>query len=259
MEALSTSRRSGRMHVGTWGHGSATWVLVHGWLVTGDVFAPLCRELRLDDAQLLVLDLAGTGRSRPAHSDIGLRSWTDDVVELLSERDGPVHLLGHSMGGLLAQIVAAEHPELVASLTLLLPVPITGFDLDQDNRALFETAGRDMLARRNILDASCSKLTAEQRTFMHRMTRTIDQLAVDNGLRAWLTGSPTTDVQRISCPTQVIASGDMILTDELLAQEVAGNIPGARFIQMPASGHYPQLAATAELARIIEDFAAQQF
>ncbi|GAA3540996.1 alpha/beta fold hydrolase [Amycolatopsis ultiminotia] len=69
------------------------------------------------------LDLPGFGFSEP---DPGFRFGLDDHAEVVARYvaglgTGPVHLLGNSMGGAVALLVAASRPELVKTLTLISP------------------------------------------------------------------------------------------------------------------------------------------
>lgn len=50
-----------------------------------------------------------------------LSDMAEDTARLIRELDlGPVHVVGASMGGMIAQVLAAEHPELVRSLTSIM-------------------------------------------------------------------------------------------------------------------------------------------
>ena len=54
--------------------------------------------------------------------DFSVQGHLADLVALLQALNlGPVHLIGHSSGGVLAALVAREHPELVRSLVLAEP------------------------------------------------------------------------------------------------------------------------------------------
>jgi pimeloyl-ACP methyl ester carboxylesterase len=160
------------------------------------------------------------------------------------------------MGGLLAQVLAIANPDLVASLTLIVPVPTKGYRLPGEVKALFESTAHDAAARRAVIDASCVDLEGEAQELLYRIVKDTEPLAVGNGLRDWLHGLPDTDLSRITCPTLVVGSGDAFLTDELLQRQVVNKIPGARFVTMGQAGHYPLVQRPAELARIIEEFAA---
>jgi len=74
-------------------------------------------------------DLAGNYESAQAGPAEGGRYdyplFVADLVAVL-ESGGPAHLLGYSFAGIVAQIVAAERPELVRSLTLLTTPPDSG-------------------------------------------------------------------------------------------------------------------------------------
>jgi pimeloyl-ACP methyl ester carboxylesterase len=69
------------------------------------------------------LDLPGSGRSDPPprgrHSPLTDADVAAATIERVS--GGPVHLVGNSYGGVVATLLAAQHPELVRTLTLLSP------------------------------------------------------------------------------------------------------------------------------------------
>ena len=93
-------------------------VFLHGLFGQGRNFTAIAKAL-VPDLRSVLVDLPNHGRS----------SWTDtadygDVAEVvagwLAARydDGPVHLVGHSMGGKVAMVLALRHPELVDRLVV---------------------------------------------------------------------------------------------------------------------------------------------
>ncbi|MBR7517917.1 alpha/beta fold hydrolase, partial [Mycobacterium tuberculosis] len=86
------------------------------------------------DHPTLAVDLPGHGSSRDYPDAVTARHFAQAVVEDINRRDIPrVHLVGHSMGGATAALVAAFAAEKVASLTLLAP---GGFGPDINGRLL---------------------------------------------------------------------------------------------------------------------------
>ena len=70
----------------------------------------------------IALDLPGFAHSPlPPGKDLSLDGLASTVAEVARTLGRPVHLVGVSLGGTIAVRVAAEHPELVASLTLVAP------------------------------------------------------------------------------------------------------------------------------------------
>ncbi|MBU0482456.1 MAG: alpha/beta hydrolase [Proteobacteria bacterium] len=100
--------------------GAQTLVLIHGAGDEGSgIFEPFLREYRAE-YHLLTFDLPGFGRSAKQnllYSPAAYSSFLRWVVTKYA--DGPVVLLGHSMGGVLALHFAATHPEQVARLILV--------------------------------------------------------------------------------------------------------------------------------------------
>jgi pimeloyl-ACP methyl ester carboxylesterase len=70
--------------------------------------------------RVIVFDHRGTGRSDRPAMNYTTRMFADDAVEMLDALgiDEPVHAVGHSMGGRVAQWIALDHPERVRSLVL---------------------------------------------------------------------------------------------------------------------------------------------
>ncbi len=103
-------------------------VFLHGLFGQGKNFTQVAKALQPELMSLLV-DLPNHGRS----------SWTDhvdyaemadavaDFVRSDFAADGPVHLVGHSMGGKVAMVLALRHPELIDRLVV---VDITPGDSD---------------------------------------------------------------------------------------------------------------------------------
>ncbi|MGB3721224.1 MAG: alpha/beta hydrolase [Pacificimonas sp.] len=86
---------------------------------------------------MLRLDYAGCGASDGDFADQTLETWRDDVVHLLDTVvEGPVLLVGSSMGGWLMLLVALARPERVAGLVGIAPAPdFTGWGFSDADRA----------------------------------------------------------------------------------------------------------------------------
>ncbi len=148
-EELAITVRGHRLHVDRWrptgtvtrppdGAGTrpaGTVILVHGAGGHGRILAPLCEFIATLGWEALAPDLPGYGLTRPA-ADFGwdYAEWPAVVAELARKCDGPVVLLGMSVGGLTAVHAAlqARHVAGVIATTLL----------DMSDRASFLAAAR---------------------------------------------------------------------------------------------------------------------
>ena len=97
-------------------------VYVHGLGGSATNFTDLAGLVATRVAGLAV-DLPGFGRSEPERGfDYRLQSHATALGDFLAGLDpGPLHLVGNSMGGTIVLLVAARHPELVRTLTLISP------------------------------------------------------------------------------------------------------------------------------------------
>lgn len=103
------------------GAGPKTIVFLHGFgacrEIWRDVMAPLAAE-----ARVLAYDLPGHGHSLQCEGMGGAKPAARAILADLATRQlTKVHLVGHSMGGAIATLMALADPGRVASLTLLAP------------------------------------------------------------------------------------------------------------------------------------------
>lgn len=97
-----------------------TVVLVHGFTGAKEHWLPMMRLLARG-YRVIAPDLPGWNESeRQAGTDYGVISQADRLSAFLTALDaGTVHLVGHSMGGHIVGLLAADHPEQVRQLVLM--------------------------------------------------------------------------------------------------------------------------------------------
>ena len=100
--------------------GRPTVLLLHGWVVSADLnwFAAY-DALVAGGYRVLALDHRGHGRGLRAPARFRLSDCAADAAEVVRALDtGPVTVVGYSMGGTIAQLMARDHRDVVAGLVL---------------------------------------------------------------------------------------------------------------------------------------------
>jgi carboxylesterase len=97
-------------------------LLIHGFTGTPYEIEPLARLLQEQGHEVVTPTLAGHGGDRQQMLRVTWRDWilsVEVVLQDLLAREETVHLVGFSMGGLIAAHLAARHGERIRSLTML--------------------------------------------------------------------------------------------------------------------------------------------
>ena len=139
-------------------------MLIHGFLDDASVWDDVVDALA-GEIGAVRYDLPGFGtRSGSVTEACGttLESLAAEAGDILSEIDGPVIVVGQSLGTQVAELVAAQHPDRVRGLVLLTPVPLGGTQLPDEVVAPFGALGGDRVAQRGVRAELSPHLGEEQ-------------------------------------------------------------------------------------------------
>jgi pimeloyl-ACP methyl ester carboxylesterase len=106
-------------HTGASSVGAHHLVFVHGFLDDSSIWDATVSELGLGPDTVTRVDLVGADADRERASTV--ERLTADVVEVIEKRDGPVVLVGQSMGAQVAELAAAATAERTVALVLVTP------------------------------------------------------------------------------------------------------------------------------------------
>jgi len=227
-----------RFHVQQLGESGPRVVFLHGlvmdnlssWYFTvANPAARICRAL--------LYDLRGHGKSERPREGYGLDQQVQDFAAILAGLDihGPVHLVGNSFGGLLAQLIALRLPARVASLVLVDPlVPLPGWS-DTMNATL-GLVGEERNAR--IADSFRHWLGRHSERKRNRLARAAQELVENTSLLADLRDSASfeaAELARITCPVLCISGTDSDLRSQ--SELLAATLPDCQVQWRPGCTH----------------------
>lgn len=238
----------------TMGSGPLSVVLVHGWMVSGSVFDDLIEALGTDGIRLIVPDLRGSGSSDRPEKGYDLAQHARDIEAVADHAEAKrFAVVGASMGGQLALLLAATRPERVAGGVLLCPVPPSGAPLPPEVKELFRTSAGNRDKQRAILQNVCKELTEGARERLLDDAGRIPAACIEQVFDAWTAGF-TDDVAAIRSPMLVVATDDPALPMAFLREAIVARVPGAGLSYLPGPGHYVQVERPRETAAIVRAF-----
>jgi len=96
-------------------------LLIHGWSSSWYAMSPLTGLLS-QRFSAIAIDLPGYGESPPLPKRVTIPAYVDLLADFIEEMtDGPVVLVGHSMGGMISLTLALRYPVLVERMVLIAP------------------------------------------------------------------------------------------------------------------------------------------
>lgn len=246
------------LHIEDRGSGGRALVFLHYWGGSSRTWRHVIAALS-PGFRTIAIDQRGWGQSADAPDGrYGLRDFAEDALGVIDAL-GLDHyvLIGHSMGGKVAQLIASRQPPELEGLVLVAPSPPSPMHLPLDVRQGMV----DAYATRESIVATVEQVLAG---------RTLDgedlDIVIADSLRgaaaakkAWpLEASQediTQDAARITVPVLVISGEeDRVDPPSVLKEELMPRIPQAVLHLLPEIGHLSPLEAPAEIAHRIQSF-----
>jgi 3-oxoadipate enol-lactonase len=244
--------------------GGPTVLMLHGIGGGHLAFAPQVETLASSGYRAVAWDMPGYGHSAPIepYTFKGLAQSCIALIESLA--CGDVTLVGHSMGGMVAQEVVARRPELVGKLVLCGTTPAFGKpDGDWQRSFIAERtapldAGRSMAELAEVLVPQMvgpGSLPEGVRLATHCMGL-VPPATYRRALECLVTFDRRADLSRIRVPTLAVAGEYDRNAPPDTVRRMAGHIAGSTFVEMKGVGHLQNLEAPDDFDGLLLNFLA---
>ncbi|MCS7177741.1 MAG: alpha/beta fold hydrolase [Anaerolineae bacterium] len=252
-----------RMHYRALGAGPAV-VLIHGLGSCGEDWSLLQAPALSQRYRVLMPDLRGHGRSDKPPGPYTIPQMAEDIAGFLPAVGADAaHVVGFSLGGVVAQALAAHHPERVRSLILVNTFACLrpkGWEewqrtLTRLGALLVSLTLQARLEARELFPRPDQ--TSLRCIAYHRLCAN-DPAAYRAAMMAAARYDGRQDLRRIRAPTLVVAGLEDTVVPLRAKEELAAGIPGARLITIPRSGHATPTDQPVAFNRILLDFLRQQ-
>ncbi len=226
-------------------------LLIQGAGVTGSGWGPQVAELA-GEFQCLSFDNRGIGMSANGSRTLTIEQMAGDARALL---DGAgwesAHVVGHSMGGLIAQQLALDAPERVRSLALFCTfakgsqaarisprVLWMAIPTRIGTRAMRRRAFLRMLFPRDFLAECDSRLLALKVGAVIGRDLADSPAIMMKQLAAMRTHDCVQQLHRLSnIPTLVVSAREDPIALPVYGRELSERIPGSRYVEIPGASH----------------------
>jgi pimeloyl-ACP methyl ester carboxylesterase/putative intracellular protease/amidase len=245
------------IHVAEQGSGELALVFLPYWGGSTRTWKYVTESLS-NSYRTIAADNRGWGKSDAPKEGYSMSDHADDVLGVINSLGLLRYIIvGHSMGGKIAQVIASRRPEGLAGLILVgssLPIPLV---VPPEMRAMMINA---YSTRENVEASIDQVLTARQLSPEDREQVIEDSLCgAPPAKEAWPILGSQEDICKaaanINVRTLIIAAElDRVDSVEATKKELLPRIPGAILKILPGTGHLAPLESPEELSTMIDEF-----
>jgi 3-oxoadipate enol-lactonase len=212
---------------------------------------------------VVLLDNRGMGRSKARRKPRTLADYSCDLVELLDELQiDRAHVFGLSLGGIIAQRLAIDHPSRIHRLVLMSctdrftayltrMAALLGHSLRHFSRSYFLHTMELLGTAPLYLDEHVEEIDAMTR---EKCRTRVPAMAIGTQLRALLRSEVDESDYRISAPTLVISGEHDVIIPSCYGRRMARKIPHSHFVLLAGAGHNPLAESPDEILPMIVQF-----
>jgi len=237
------------------GHGPVKIIVSHGWIADSTLFDLFIEEIDFNQFTYAFMDARGYGSRLQDRGPWTIETVADDILLVADQLEWKqFHILGHSMGGMVAQWLMVQALERIASAVLLAPVPASGAKLDAARRTLLLQAIAEPESRRALIDANTGHTRSA--AWIERVAQLSIATTRPDALEAYMTSWTQTDfsgvLQVVQVPVHLIVGElDPGASLERMQETIMPWYSDARMEGLAGVGHYPMHESPGELSTLL--------
>lgn len=247
------------MHFRREGQGPSV-VLIHALACDLSLWDPQAGALAAHH-DVVRYDVRGHGQSPLAAGGISFDALADDLAQLLDSLGiARAHIVGLSMGGVIARLFALRHPRRVARLVLcatMAALPPDAASAWRERAHLVRERGMGAIVDWTLAQWFAAEAIRARAPAVER-ARAMVQASRPDGYLAVCAAVPELDFfarqGEIRAPTLVLAGAADPKLRSLAPEALAHAIPGASLHLFRGAGHLPNLDAPDEFNRVLLEF-----
>lgn len=261
VESFTTTfsdQEAGPSHAVVRGRGPHHVIMLNGWFGRAGNWGPFTDCLDTDRFTWHFLEYRGYGTRRDESGVFSLAEISGDVVDYVQQLDAKqVSVVGHSMGAVIMQRVLLDMPTPPVALVGISPVPASGTPLNEQQRALFESAATHVEARGEIINlttGSCLPATWVNHLARDSWEHTRPH-AVANYLSVWADCDFASELGIRDLPILLLTGDrDPVVTVAAIESAYGGIYPTMQVDSIADTGHYAMFEHPVDLAARIMRF-----
>ena len=205
-------------------------------------------------------DLPGSARSRLPHEKLTIDWLAQTIIETAQSLGAcPGHLVGHSMGTIICQHIAALVPDAILSMTLFAPI------LEPADAARQRVRERAQIARSQgmcvvadaVVDAGLASYTKANNQLASAFVRESHMRQDAEGFAQTceaLASATAADLRLIRCPTLLVTGDEDKVAPPSSVQAMAEKITGAKTKILDRCGHWAMIEKPQECSKLLSEF-----